>query len=136
MILYLVLLATTLVYFGLIAVFGQPDYGVAAMGYLGMVLLGSTYVAVGLFASAITRHQLIAGIIGIAILAFFTGGIYLLVLLVPPENAAAVSRLNLITYFGDFSKGILDVRGVVFFLALTGFFLFLSVKALESRRWR
>ncbi len=136
MILYVILLATTLVYFGLIAAFGQPDLGVAAIGYLGMLLLGGTYVAVGVFASTITRHQLVAGIIGIAILAFFTGGIYLLVLLVPPEQASAVSRLNMITYFSDFSKGVLDVRGVIFFVTLTAFFLFLSVKVLESRRWR
>ena len=42
----------------------------------------------------------------------------------------------MITYFGDFSKGIFDVRSAIFFPTVTAFFLFLSVKVLESRRWR
>jgi len=137
--LYLILLATTGVFFLLVAVYGQPDYGVAVMGYLGMALLGATYVAVGLFASTITRHQLVAGLIAIAILAFFTAGIYLVSELVPPKNTAllqVVAGLNMITYFGDFSKGIFDVRSAIFFPTVTAFFLFLSVKVLESRRWR
>jgi len=134
--LYLILLATTLVFLVLVAIFGQPDYGVALMGYLGMILLGAAYVSVGVFSSALTRHQLVAGLIGIAILSFFTAGIYLLVLLVPPESAQAMSRLNMISYFGDFSKGVFDVRAAVFFLTVTAFFLFLSTKVLESRRWR
>ena len=110
--LYLILLAATGVFFLLVALYGQPDYGVAVMGYLGMALLGATYVAVGLFASTITRHQLIAGLIAIAILAFFTAGIYLVSEMVPPKNTAllqVVAGLNMITYFGDFSKGIFDV---------------------------
>ena len=134
--LYLALLATTLVFLLLEILFGQPDYGVALMGYLGMVLLGAAYVSVGLFCSTLTRHQLVAGLVGIAILAFFTGGVYLLVQMMPPEHQGTVAKLNMITYFGDFSKGVFDTRGVVFFVSVTALFLFLSVKVLESRRWR
>jgi len=136
LVLYLALLATTLVYFLLVVIFGQPDYGVAVMGYLGMVLLGAAYISVGLFASTLTGHQLVAGLVGIAILSVFTAGIYLLALLVPPEHAPAVARFNLIGYFGDFAKGIFDVRGAVFFVTVSAFFLFISTKVLESRRWR
>jgi len=136
MALYLILLATTAVFLLLVAVFGRPDWGVAAMGYLGMILLGAAYVAVGVFASTLTRHQLVAGQIAIAILAFLTGGMYLLVLVVPTQYARAVGRLNMITNFGDFSKGLFDTRGLVYFVTMTAFFLFLSVKVLESRRWR
>jgi ABC-2 type transport system permease protein len=132
---YLVLLATTLVFFLLMVIYGHPDWGVAGMGYLGMVLLGAVYVSVGLFASTLTPHQLVAGLIGIAILAFFTGGIYWLTE-VAEEHGPAVAKLNLITYFGYFSKGSFDTRGLVFLLTTTAFFLFLSIKVLESRRWR
>ncbi len=135
-VLYLLLLVATGVFFGLVVVFGKPDWGVAGMGYLGMVLLGAMYISVGLFASTLTRHQLVAGLIGIAILAFFTGGLYLVVQTVPAEYAQAVSKLNMITYFSDFSRGVFDTRGLVFFLTVTAFFLFISVKVLESRRWR
>ena len=137
---YVAMLATTLMYFVLVAVYGKPDWGVAATGYLGMILLGAAYVAVGVFASTLTRFQVVAGLIGIAMLAFFTLGVFLLGLLMsvlfPPEAVRAVARLNMITYLSDFSKGFLDTRSVVYFVTLTVFFLFLSVKVLESRRWR
>jgi ABC-2 type transport system permease protein len=134
--LYLVLLGTTLIFFLLVVVYGRPDYGVAVTGYLGMLLLGSTYIAVGVFASTITRHQLVAGLIGIAILMVFTVGVTLLRTQVERELATALKPLDMISYFGDFSKGKLDIRGVIFFVSVTAFFLFLSVKVLESRRWR
>jgi ABC-2 type transport system permease protein len=143
--LYLVLLVLTLAFLLLVVAFGRPDYGVAAVGYLGMILLGAVYVAVGLFASTLSRHQLVAGLIAIAILTFFTVGIYLLGQAVTLTDApvetkqkvvAAISRANLIHYFSDFSKGVLDIRGLVLLPSLTAFFLFLSVKVLESRRWR
>ncbi len=135
-VMYLFLLVATGIFFTLVVVFGKPDWGVAGMGYLGMVLLGGAYISVGLFASTLTRHQLVAGLIGIAILAFFTSGLYLVVLTVPAEYAQSVAKLNMITYFADFSRGVFDTRGLVFFLTVTAFFLFISVKVLESRRWR
>jgi ABC-2 type transport system permease protein len=136
MALYLLLLAATGVFFLLVVIFGQPDWGVAGMGYLGMILLGASYVSVGLFASTLTGHQLVAGLIGIAILAFFTAGLYLLVLVLPGSYGDAISRANMINNFSYFPKGVLDARSVVFFITITAFFLFLSVKVLESRRWR
>jgi len=134
--LYVLLLAATVVYFLLIVAYGQPDWGVAAMGYLGMLLLGATYISVGLFASTLTRYQLVAGLIGIAILTFFTAGLYLLVMALPAGTGAVLSKANMITNFADFSRGVFDTRGVVFFVSMTLFFLFISTKVLESRRWR
>lgn len=137
---YAALLATTLVYFVLLAVYGKPDWGVAATGYLGMILLGATYVAVGVFASTLTHYQVVAGLIGIAVLGFFTLGVFLVSLLASmvfrPEVVKAVGQLNMIGYLSDFSMGFLDTRSVVYFVTVTAFFLFLSVKVLESRRWR
>lgn len=136
MVLYLFLLAATGMFLLLVVIFGRPDWGVVGMGYLGMVLLGAAYVSVGLFASTLTRHQLVAGLIGIGILVLLTAGMYHLATRVPPQYAQAVGRINMITNFSDFSKGIFDTRSVVYFLTVTAFFLFLSVKILESRRWR
>lgn len=138
--LYAAMLATTVVYFVLVVVFGQPDWGVAATGYLGMILLGAAYIAIGVFASTLTRFQVVAGLIGIAMLGLFTLGVYLLGLLLSvvsgPAVVSAVGQLNMINYLSDFSKGFLDTRSVVYFVTVTAFFLFLSVKVLESRRWR
>ncbi len=133
---YLALLAGTTVFLLLMYLFGQPDPGVAVMGYAGMILLGSAFVAVGIFTSTLTSHQLLAAVLGSSILAVFV--IVMQVLVThggPPLNYLAV-KLNAMTYFKDFSRGIFDSRGLVFFVTITALFLFLSVKTLESKRWR
>jgi ABC-2 type transport system permease protein len=136
MIFYLALVATTVVFLGLMAVFGHPDPGVAVAGYLGMVLLGAAYVSVGLFASTLTRHQIIAAIVAIGILGFFVVLMGFVVRLGIRPWADLAMHLNAMSYFRDFSRGVFDSRGLVYFLSATALFLFLSVKTLESRRWR
>jgi len=133
---YLLLLASTLLLMGLMVAFGRPDVGVAAMGYVGMALLGAAYISVGLFASAMTRHQLVAVVIGIVIvgfLAILTGVVVRLA--VAPWDVLA-DHVNAMRWFTYFSRGVFDTRGLVYFLSTTAMFLFLSVKVLESRRWR
>jgi ABC-2 type transport system permease protein len=136
MVFYLVLLATTLAFLGLMAAYGQPDPGVAVAGYLGMILLGAAYVSVGIFTSTLTRHQIVAAIVAIGILGFFAVVTGFLVRLGVPPWAELAAHLNAMTYFKDFSRGVFDSRGLVYFLSAAALFLFLSVKTLESRRWR
>lgn len=133
---YLILLATTLVFLGLMAAFGRPDIGVAAAGYLGMILLGAAYLSVGIFASALTRHQILAAVAAIGILAFFALLMGFVVGLGMRPWADLAAKLNAMAYFRDFSRGVFDSRGLVYFVSATALFLFLSVKVLESRRWR
>ena len=96
----------------------------------------AAYVAVGIFASTLTPYQLVAAIVSAAILALF---VILMQLVVAhgaePWNELA-AKLNAMTYFKGFSRGVLDSRGLIFFLSAAALFLFLSVKSLESRRWR
>lgn len=132
---YLCLLASTGIFLVLI-MFGQPDAGVAAMGYLGMVLLGAAFIAVGVFASTVTRYQLVAALVAASILAAFMILMQLIVAFGPAPFNQMAARLNAMTYFKDFSRGVFDSRGLVFFLSAAALFLFLSVKTLESRRWR
>ena len=136
MVFYLALLACTLVFLLLIFTYGQPDAGVAVMGYVGMILLGSAFVSVGLFASTLTRYQLVAAIVSAVILALFVIVMQLIVAHGPEPWNQLAAKLNAMTYFKDFSRGMFDSRGLVFFLTASALFLFLSVKVLESRRWR
>lgn len=133
---YLVLLACTGVFMVLMGLYGEPDPGVALTGYIGMVLLGAAYAAVGVFASTLTPYQLVAALVAMSILAVFTVLMQVLVTHGPEPLNYVAAKLNAMTYFKDFSRGVLDTRGVVYFLSATGLLLFLSVKALESRRWR
>jgi ABC-2 type transport system permease protein len=133
---YVVLLALTGAYLALVVVYGQPDAGVALAGYLGMLLLGAAFAAVGVFASALTPHQLVAALVSASILAFFALVMQLVVANAPEPINQVAARLNAMSYFQDFSRGVVDTRALVYFLTVTALMLFLGVKTLESKRWR
>ena len=133
---YVALLIGTLIFLILMIAYGRPDAGVAIMGYLGMLVMGAAFLSVGLFTSTLTRYQIVAAILGIAILAIFGILMQQLVAYAPEPVNLIASRLSAMNYFKDFSRGVFDTRGLIFFLTVTALFLFLSVKTLESRRWR
>ena len=134
---YAALLASTLVFLGLIIGYAQPDPGVAVMGYLGMLLLGAAFLSVGLFTSCITRYQILAALVGVSVLSLFALLMQEIVGSRAPEVLReAADQMNAMNWFRLFAKGVFDTRGVAYFLTGTALFLFLSVKALESRRWR
>lgn len=133
---YLALLATTLAHVVILSIYGATDVGVVVYGYVGMVLLGALYVAVGVFTSALTRHQLLAATVGMSVLSFFTLVVDAFAAWQGGTWRTVLAYVNILHHFEDFSKGILDTKSVVFFISGTLFFLFLAVKVLESKRWR
>jgi ABC-2 type transport system permease protein len=131
---YVVILATTLVFAALILTFGQPDLGVLLTGYLGMTLLGAAYVSVGLFASTLTRYQLLSALVSMVILSVM-GFLSLVVSLLQIE-VQHIAKVTGYPHIVNFSRGTFDTRGLVYFLSVTALFLFLSVRTLESKRWK
>jgi len=134
---FTVLLAPTLLYVVMLRIFGRPDYGPILSGYLGLILVGALFVAIGLFCSSLTRSQIVAAVTTMAILTLIT----ILPWWVSGEAALrpfwrTVADQTVFRRYTDFSKGILDLGNLVFFVATTGVFLFLTVKVLESRRWK
>jgi ABC-2 type transport system permease protein len=134
---FLVLIAPTLIYVVMLRIFGQPDYGPIFSGYLGIILVGALFIAVGLFCSSLTKSQVVAAVTCAAILAMAT--------IIPwwLSSKAALSGFwrgvadqTVFRRYTDFSKGVIDTGNVVFFVAATAVFLFLTVKVLESRRWK
>lgn len=133
---YAVLVLSTVVYLFLMMRYGNPEAGLVIFGYLGMLLLGALYIAVSIFTSACTKHQLVAAMLAVSILAIFTVLTEYLVDLIPPALRSAFGTVNVLGHFRDFAKGIFDTGSLVFFVSTTAFFLFLAVKVLESKRWR
>jgi ABC-2 type transport system permease protein len=112
----------------------RPEWGPIAAGYLGTLLEGGAFLAVGLLASAMTKNQLVA-----FILAFVLAWVLLLLgvleTLVTSESLKALFRhVNLFRQMDDFGKGIVDTRHVALLLSITGFALFATVKVIEVRR--
>jgi ABC-2 type transport system permease protein len=112
----------------------RPEWGPIAAGYLGVLLVGSVFLAVGLLASAMTRNQLVA-----FILAFVFGWGLLFVgwfeSFASTETLKGAFRyMHLLRQMDDFGRGIVDTRHLAFLLSITGFALFATVKVLDSRR--
>jgi len=133
---YLIMLASTLLYAFLVAGFGPLDWGQAACTYFGLLLVGALYISVGLFFSACTRNQIVAVVCSFVVLAVFTFLANYLAQSLQGWKRAVIQHLSIVAHFQDFSRGLVDVNHLIFFLSSAGVFLFLAVKVLESRRWR
>lgn len=114
---------------------GDLDNGVVIGGYLGLVLMGAGYLAIGLLASAWTRNQIVAFIVafGISFALFLMGR---LGPLVPPALAPVFEYLSLTVHFENIARGVIDTRDVLYYASLVGGCLFLAVQSLASRQWR
>ena len=133
--LILIALLTTLIhYITLINVGTTIDHGAVFPGYLGLALLGGVYTAVGIFSSSLTENQVIAFIVGIAIVITFFLMDKLLVF-VPPGLAGIIQYLSTEFHLSNMSRGVIDTRNIVYFGSVIGFFLFMTTRVLESRKW-
>ncbi|WP_020611041.1 ABC transporter permease subunit [Sediminispirochaeta bajacaliforniensis] len=128
-----VMLAPTLLYVVLISLVGDPDPGPIIGGYVGALLLGAAYAAVGLFASSMTSNQIVAFIVTAAIALLFTFFDQMLVL-VPAALVNILEFLGTQYHFKTISRGLLDSRSLIYLISLTAVFLLFTVKAVKERR--
>lgn len=133
--LYVAMLAATLLYIAILFWFGNPDWRPIAAGYLGLLLMGGSFIAVGLLISNLTKNQIVAGTA--------TFGVFLLLWIISwlgeasgPRVQAVLSYLSITEHFDDFAKGIIDTKHMVYYLSFITFGLFLTAKSVDSERWR
>jgi ABC-2 type transport system permease protein len=121
----------------LIKVNGKITMAQVLVGYLGLILLGAAFLAVGIFASALTRHQLVAGTVALGITVIMLQ-LYPLGLKLDEPLRSVFKSLDLWhEHFGlGFMKGVLNLKDVVYYVAVTYFFLMLATRTLEAKRWR
>jgi ABC-2 type transport system permease protein len=128
------MLALTLYYPLLLIIFGDPDLGPIFSGYLGLLLIGYAALAIGIFASSLTSNQIAAAVVAIGILLalYFVG--YTATFL-PKALGDVIGYFSLSHYFPDFMGGVIDTRGIVYYLSITVLFIFLAIRSLENSRW-
>ena len=127
-------LAPTLVYMVTLMFLGTPDLGPVVTGYLGLMLTGGVYIAIGLFASSLTENQIVAFLIGvIIILAFFLADKVLLYM--PGAIAPTVEYLGIDYHFSNIARGVIDSRDIIYFGSVLGFALMTATASLERRKW-
>ena len=133
---YVFLWLPTLAYPILLAYYSEVDWGPVATGYIGIVGIGSLFLATGILASALTRSQLIAAVITFAVLVFMIIVGFLDNLFTDDSWRQLLGYLNLMQHMDDFGKGVVDTRRLVYYVSATVLLLFLSARALEAKKWR
>jgi ABC-2 type transport system permease protein len=134
--LYLAAIFISLMYPAFLYAYGEPDWGPLLSGYAGIILLGASYLVVGLFVSSLTRNQIVAfiGSLGILLVLFFLQAV------AQRTEIAWVGELlkylSLSYHYDEFGKGVVDLKDVVFYVSFIAFFLFMTVRSVESRKWR
>ena len=109
------------------------DWGPVIGGYVGMVLMTSTFISLGMWASALTKNQIVAFILGLAIcFALFIGDSVAFFL--PETLGRVVQWMSVSFHFENIARGVIDSRDVLFYLSTTAVGLWLSVAALKSAK--
>ena len=130
-----VMLGLTAIYPVLLVIYGNPEPAIMLSGYLGLFLLAASFLSIGLLTSSLTENQIIAAVSCLVAL------LLLYVINWPadtstPTIGAVLHYLSVTEHFGEFVKGIIDTRALVYFTSLIGVALFLTHRSVESLRWR
>jgi ABC-2 type transport system permease protein len=143
MLFLLAMFAPTLLYPVVLAAVSdpRPDPGPVFAGYVGLILLGSLYLAFGMLLSSLTSNQTLAFVSTFLLLVLYRLGTSDRVIgsglvPIPPSIAHALSSLSPGPRLDDFARGIIDLGHVIFFLSASAWLLVLTFIALEMRRWR
>ncbi|MBO7639019.1 MAG: ABC transporter permease subunit [Treponema sp.] len=129
----LVLILPTLFYVVMCCLFGKPDMGPIIGGYLGSIFLIASFCAIGIFCSAITKNQLIAFFVGVAICLGFSMINYFMPL-VPGPLVSLFTFISATSHFQSISRGIIDSRDIIYFISLTALFIVLTLKSVNDSR--
>lgn len=130
-----VMILLTGVYPAILFLYGNPEAGVLASGYLGLYLLGVVFISVGLLTSSLTENQIVAAVTCFVIL------LLLYVLSWPAETTGTalgevLKYLSVIEHFSEMVKGLIDTKNLVYFLTVIFLSLFLTHRCVEASRWK
>ena len=133
--LFAAMMAVTLPHVAILFLYGSPEWKPIVTSYLGLMLLGGSFLAVGLFISTLTTNQIVSYIL--------TFSVFLLLWIISWIGSISsgmvtdvTSYLSIIEHFDDFSKGVIDTTHVIYYLSLITFGLFLTAKSVDTERWR
>lgn len=135
MAIFAIMIALTVLYPVLLIVFGQPETGPILTGYIGLFFVGASFVSLGIFASSLTENQIIAATVAFGLLLLFWM-ISFSASLAGQTFGDILSYISITTHFEGFAKGVVDTEDIVYYLLFITLFLFLTLRILESKKWR
>lgn len=116
---------------------GNIDTGATNGSYVGLLLLGAAFVAIGLFTSSLTSNQIVA-FLGAVFLCFFFYAAFDFLSRMDVFFAKIddiIENIGILSHYTSLSRGVLDTRDLVYFFTFSGFFLLMTKVVLESRKW-
>ena len=132
---FLTMLVPTLIYQIILFSLGKPEIGPVITGYIGLILLGASFISLGIFISSLTENQIIAAVVTFGALLLFWI-IQWAANFAGPLLGKVLVHLSIIEHYQEFARGVLDTNDIIFYLLFAFFFLFLTLKSLESLKWR
>lgn len=134
-------LIPTLIYYYAIYSLGSPvgnmDTGATWGSYIGLILLGASFVAMGIFASSISKNQIISFVVAV-FLCFIFFWMFDMISRIPifvGKTDDIVQALGIQAHYNNISRGVVDSRDIIYFLSLIAFFVMATKVSLESRKW-
>ncbi len=127
-------LLPTLLYVITMAALGSIDIGAVLSGYVGLMLMGGVFIALGLLASSLTENQIVAFILGF----IFTFVLFMLdkvLPYLPSFMASTMEFLGVDFHYSGIARGVIDSRNIIYFASMLGFSLMLATVSLERRKW-
>ena len=119
-----------------IALIGHPDVGQIVGQYIGSLLMGAAYLAIGLWVSSLTENQIVAFILGVVFtFILFIIGHPFITMVLPSALVPLFTYIGLNSHFESIGRGVIDSRDIIYYLSVVGFFLFLNVCTISSRKW-
>ena len=134
-VMYTICTCIFLVYAIVISFFAQPQWSVILCTFLGTLLLGGSMIAINVFISVLTESQVVAAVLGMGVGLIISMMSYFVSLVSIEWIKTVLEKISFMSYYENFTYGILSITDVVFFLSVIVLFLFFTVRALEKRRW-
>jgi ABC-2 type transport system permease protein len=139
-VLVIIALLPTLIYYISVYMLGLPtgnlDSGSIWGSYLGLLFLGASFVAIGIFASSLTDNQIVSFILAVFISFFlYMGFEFIYNFIVSGKTGLIIESLGLNAHYSSISRGVVDSRDLIYFLSVTALFILLTKLSLESRKW-
>jgi ABC-2 type transport system permease protein len=132
---FILMLALTGLYLIFLILYAQPEYGPIFSCYLGLFLMGTSFISLGVLASSLTENQIIAAVATFGALLLFWA-IGWASHFAGPSLGRIFSHLSIIEHFDNFTKGVIESKDVLFYIDSSILCLFLTMRSLESKRWR
>ncbi len=118
-----------------VSIIGNLDWGVVFTGYLGAFLLGSAYLSIGLFASSISYNQIVSYLLGaVFIFLLYLVGMQFVLMTLPPKIASILQYLGLGYHYQSITRGVVDLRDILYYLSVIAIFLYLNLRSIELYR--